>query len=130
MTLKQRLKALFDVITQQAEQDPLFAENLSRAIGLSLKEGDNTNRHDQASSKGRPARRAVSVLDPVGLAAEGEEILRDRLTALSLEQLRDILSEYRMDPGKLVMKWKTKDRVISHIVQAALSRAKKGDAFR
>jgi len=35
-----------------------------------------------------------------------------------------------MDPGKLVMKWKDRDRVIDRIVEIAGRRATKGDAFR
>jgi hypothetical protein len=35
-----------------------------------------------------------------------------------------------MDPGKLVMKWKGADRVVDRIVELAVARSKKGDAFR
>ena len=54
----------------------------------------------------------------------------DRLAALNLEQLRDVVAEYGMDPNKLVMKWKDRERVVDHIVTTSASRARKGDAFR
>ncbi len=74
--------------------------------------------------------RTPSVFDPVAVYQEGDEILRQRLAALDLEQLRDIVAEYGMDPGKLVLKWKTTERVIEHIVETAAARTKKGEAFR
>jgi hypothetical protein len=50
------------------------------------------------------------------------------MSAISLEQLRDIVAQYGMDPGKLVMKWKDSKRVMDRIVELALVRATKGDA--
>ncbi|EPX78861.1 hypothetical protein Salmuc_04444 [Salipiger mucosus DSM 16094] len=55
--------------------------------------------------------------------------MRSKLEPLTLEQLKDIVAEYGMDPGKLVMKWKTADRVIDRIVEYSVARAKKGKAF-
>jgi hypothetical protein len=46
-----------------------------------------------------------------------------------LEQLKDIVADYGMGPGKLVMKWKTPDRIIGRIVELSLARAVKGDVF-
>jgi hypothetical protein len=34
-----------------------------------------------------------------------------------------------MDPGKLVMKWKTPERIINRIVEFSPARAVKGDVF-
>ncbi|WP_162527293.1 hypothetical protein [Sphingomonas solaris] len=50
--------------------------------------------------------------------------------SLGHEQLLDIVAEFGMDPGKLVMKWKDRDRVADRIVETAIARATKGDAFR
>ena len=57
------------------------------------------------------------------MAQSGPEALRDALQPLDLGQLLDIVAEYGMDPGKLVMKWKDKDRVVERIVEASISRA-------
>ena len=40
------------------------------------------------------------------------------------------MADYRMDPSKLAMKWKDRERVIDHIVATAVERGQKGDAFR
>jgi len=59
-----------------------------------------------------------------------ELALRSALEKLSLNQLRDIVAEYGMDPGRLVMKWMAPERVIDRIVEISSARAHKGDAFR
>ena len=60
----------------------------------------------------------------------GEEVLRKSLEPLSVEQLKDIVADHGMDPGKLVMKWKDAGRIIDRIVEIAIGRAQKGNAFR
>jgi hypothetical protein len=40
-----------------------------------------------------------------------------------------LIADYGMDPGKLVMKWKTPARVVERIIEVAIGRAKKGEAF-
>lgn len=126
MTLETRLAALFDAILEETRRNPRFAEKLAAALeDLKAAAGDvDTPR------KGKGGRRAPAVFDPVAMYQEGDEVLRQRLAPLELEQLRDIVAEYGMDPGKLVMKWKTKERVIEHIIETATTRARKGEAFR
>jgi hypothetical protein len=74
-------------------------------------------------------RRAPAVLDPVQLARQGEPALRTGLSKLKLEQLKDIVADYGMDSGKLVLKWKTPERIIDRIVEVSLSRIRKGEGF-
>jgi hypothetical protein len=64
------------------------------------------------------------------LAAGGRDNLRNALAPLDLERLKDIVAQFGMDPSKLVMKWKDRDRVAEHIVETSITRATKGDAFR
>lgn len=122
MKLKKTLQDLMKVVIEEANRNPEFAKELETALGLGPK--------PEKEEKGRAAhRRAAAVLDPISLAREGEEALRKELEPLTLDQLRDIVAEYGMDPGKLVMKWKTADRVIDRIVEYSLARTKKGEAF-
>lgn len=125
MTLENKVAALFEAILVEIRRNPEFAEKLAIAL-----EGLGKGTDTEAPKKGKGGRRAPAVLDPVAVYQEGDAILRQRLAALDLEQLRDIVAEYGMDPGKLVLKWKTKERVIDHIVDTASARAKKGEAFR
>jgi hypothetical protein len=57
-------------------------------------------------------------------------LLRSELSSLDIEQLKDVVAQYGMDPGKLVMKWKDAARIIDRIVELSLTRSTKGDAFR
>jgi hypothetical protein len=57
-------------------------------------------------------------------------VLRLDLSALNIEQLKDVVAQHGMDPGKLVMKWKDPARIIDRIVELAMARSTKGDAFR
>lgn len=122
MKLKKALQDLMRVVIDEADRNPEFAKDLEIALELEPK--------PEKATTSRPARRrAAAVLDPISLARDGEDALRSRLSALTLEQLKDIVAEYGMDPGKLVMKWKTPDRVIDRIVEYSVTRAKKGEAF-
>ena len=121
MTLKQTLRAIGNVVLEEAERNADFARRLERALGIG----------DVQQIVKRSRTRAAAVLDPIGtLSDHGEDALRDALRPLSLEQLLDIVAEFGMDSSKLVMKWKSSDRVSEHIVDNAKRRSVKGDAFR
>jgi len=49
---------------------------------------------------------------------------------LSVEQLKDIVSEHALDSSRLALKWKSADRLVELIVATVRSRIEKGDAFR
>lgn len=135
MKLRKMLSDLARVIADETERNPEFAQKVISALGTS--EIPNASAPPAArpphpaNTERRPKnRRAAAVLDPVEIARSGEEMLRARLRGLTVDQLKDIVAEYGMDPGKLVTKWKTADRIIDRIVEIALVRAQKGDAFR
>lgn len=144
MTIRRSLTKLVNVVIQEAERNPDFEARLRNALNLpeSHEVITNTNqkidedKFDNQSSIGihekkRPSnRRPPAVIDPVQLARQGESTLRSALEQLNLEQLRDIVADYGMDTGKLVMKWRTTDRIINRIIEVSLLRAEKGDAFR
>ena len=132
MSIKKVLRELAGAVADEADQNTEFA----RRIEEILKSAPSATRDRAASgrdvSSGRrrsTQRRTPAVLDPVELAKQGEDLLRAELANLDLEQLRDVVAEYGMDPGRLVMKWKTASRVIERIVEVSVGRARKGDAF-
>ena len=53
-----------------------------------------------------------------------------QLAELNLEELRDIVAQFGMDPRRLVMKWKDARRVREHIEATTAQRSRKADAFR
>jgi hypothetical protein len=129
MTLKKRLSALVSVIIEESKKNESFRANVEHALGINVSPIVPKSRAGETTEK-RGGRRTLAVLDPVELARQGEGALRAKLSRLTLEQLRDVVAQYGMDPGKLVMKWKDINRVIDRIVELALARATKGDAFR
>lgn len=122
MNMKRTLNELVRVVVDEAERNPDFARRIEEALGLQEKPKKPTL--SRASH-----RRAPAALDPVELARQGEAALRARLAELNLEQLKDVVADYGMDPGKLVMKWKTADRIIDRIVEVSIGRARKGEGF-
>lgn len=130
MNLRKTLSALVAVITDEATSNDTFRANLERVLGASPGRVEGVQTPGPTGKARKGGRRTPAVFDPVELAKQGESALRAQLTVLNLEQLRDIVAQYGMDPGKLVMKWKDTQRVVDRIVELALARATKGDAFR
>jgi hypothetical protein len=131
MKLHGVLDRLARVVADEAERNPDFARRISEALGFADDTVVGTADHSSSETERRARnRRPAAVLDPVVVAREGEEVLRDRLLGLSLDQLKDIVAEFGMDTGKLVLKWKTPEKVVDRIVEISMARAQKGDAFR
>ena len=148
VTSRRMLSNLFSVVLDEAQRNPDFEARLRNAIGSAesepakdgarLKRGKKPSKQQVPKESGsgpsiakRPSnRRPQAVLDPVQVVREGEQSLRAALTRLTLDQLHDIVADYGMDPGKIVMKWRTDAKVIDRIVEISLTRAHKGEAFR
>ena len=135
MSLRNTLNRLMRVVIEEAERNPDFEAALNEALGStpSKRKPSKTEALDHVEdgeAKRGKSRRAPAALDPVQVVRDGEPALRIALEKLSLEQLRDIVAEYGMDPGRLVMKWNTPERVIDRVVEMSIARAHKGSAFR
>lgn len=130
-TLPERLRQLYEQVEREAAASPEFAALLTARFG-----GTTRSRRSGSSPEGRPRgrhRRAPGVLDPFAVVTReggGEDALRAQLSALSVEQLKDIVAEHAMDTTKLAMKWKTSDRLVEMIIATVRSRLAKGSAFR
>lgn len=138
MNIRKVLTSIIKEVADEADRNPAFMERLQNALipterakAKSKTEGDKpTPKPDRVLPKRPSNRRQKAELDPVNLAREGEGVLREALSRLDMEKLRDVVAEYGMDTGKIVMKWRTPDRVIDRIVEIARLRAQKGNAFR
>lgn len=133
MTIKKKLTALLREVIAEAEANPAFQERLAQALSPDekvVKAPVERKRHSKPTEHKRSSnRRTPAVLDPVQIARNGEPELREALAKLDIEQLRDVVADYGMDPGKLVMKWRDADRIADRIVEVARGRAQKGSAF-
>ena len=115
--VKKKLKALYDLVIK------VFAEKLELIMLNPEKE------RKTGSTKRSGNRRDRAILDPILLAEEGK-LSKEVLEPLTDKKLKDIIADYGMDPSKLAMKWKDRDRVIKLIIDTSQRRASKGDAFR
>lgn len=125
-SIKKKLKALYELIIEEAENNEAFAEKLE-SIMMDASKDSKTDNSVKIKRSGN--RRDKAVLDPILLAEEGK-LSKDVLEPLTDKELKDIIADYAMDPSKLAMKWKDRDRVIQLIIDTAQRRAAKGDAFR
>lgn len=125
--LASQLARLFTAIASEAGRGPRLANALTRA----LREPALGGRDARPASSRSSNRRNAGPFDPFAVHANGgEKLLRERLTSLSLDQLRDIIAEHGMDNDRLALKWKDPKRVIERIVERVNSRSDKGSAFR
>lgn len=128
MKLRRILAELARAVADETEKNPEFAGRIAAALG---QVDEPFKQQVRVPTEGRPRnRRPRAALDPIEIAREGEVALRTRLAELTVEQLKDVVADYGMDPGKLVTKWKTGDRIIDRIVEISLARSQKGNAFR
>ena len=137
---ERRLKALMDVVIGEMRANSAFAERVGAVLDPPPSEPAAQHAKESRPRAPRPPaaegaakrgnRRAASLVDPLTAIQSGQQQLRNQLAPLDLEQLRDVMADYRMDPSKLAMKWKDRERVIDHIVATAVERGQKGDAFR
>jgi hypothetical protein len=134
MNIRKILTTLVREVADEADRNPAFRERIEQALGMfapSAHVASTSKAAPKAVEPKRPSnRRAPAALDPVQLARQGEDVLRAALGKLDIEQLRDVIADYGMDTGKLVIKWRTPDRIIDRIVEVSRQRAHKGSAFR
>ena len=121
--VKKKMKALYDLVIKEAENNEVFAEKLELIMLNPEKE------RKTGSTKRSGNRRDKAILDPILLAEEGK-LSKEVLEPLTDKELKDIIADYGMDPSKLAMKWKDRERVIKLIIDTSQRRASKGDAFR
>jgi hypothetical protein len=121
MTPDQRLRRIFRVLAEVVEKDPTLSKRIEEALdGSAGKSPPSQNRR----------RRKPALLDPFTEYSQGEESLLAKLRQLDIEALKDIVAQYGMDPSMLVMKWKSLNRLVDHIMTTVRARAQRGDAFR
>lgn len=138
MNTEERLTRLFAILLKATQQNPGLHQEIEALFTDSTSESSPVNRDhtqrrsvQQISKAKRPKnRRSAAAFDPFVAYEESPAGLSERLSQLDIEKLRDMVAEFGMDPSKLVIKWKSPQRIIEHIVETVQTRLKKGDAFR
>lgn len=153
MKIETQLEQLFEIIVQEVNANHEFAKKIRGIFNANEKKPHQTSRRrggrgagelsatnptehantalPSVTSKRKTRRRNAALFNPETILEEhGEGTLLDSLNQLEVDQLKDIVSEFGMDPAKKVMKWKKKDRFVAHIVEVTNHRLQKGGAFR
>ncbi|MBS9373173.1 hypothetical protein [Rhodococcus sp. B50] len=137
------LVALVQVIADEAARTPRFAKALATALSVTADAPVRTTVPGRAAppvaaapptvarTPARRSRRAPGAFDPFAVYREsGEATLRERLSSLGVEQLKDIIAEHAMDYDKLAMRWRTPSKLQDRVVERVKALTTKGDAFR
>lgn len=124
--MSSKIEAFFRVILEEVKKNPRFRDELTRAL---TDESEVRQQLDSGRGKARN-RRTAAVLDPYEAIKQGEDALRRMLEELTVEQLKDVVSQFAVDPSKLALKWKSKEKLVDLILQTTKGRLEKGDAFR
>lgn len=82
-----------------------------------------------SARKRKRRKRQPPVFNPMDIGEEEGKLI-ERLHALSVEQLRDIVAAYGMDPSGRALRWNQPDQLINFIREVSHRRVTKGDAFR
>lgn len=126
MNTAKQLEELFNIILAEIKENKTFAQKVQ---GILNNQESNKESVAVAVVKKRN-RRNPAILNPMDFVDRGEEELRKVLLGLEVEQLKDIIAEYGMDPGRKTSKWRKIDRFVNHIIEMTISRSQPGDAFR
>ena len=120
--LTKKLRAFFKVIVDEAGANEEFAAKIDKALGFS----DEPKKKATTTRK----RRDPAVLNPIQMIIDGDNGLEEKLYALELSQLKDIIAQYNLDVTNRSRSWRKKERIVGLIMEMARAWATKGDVFR
>jgi hypothetical protein len=111
--LAPRLERVFAAILEQIRQDPAFAQRIASALAEAAAAPPSAPPSEPARQVASPApptssrlppapppppKRKKALIDPYALYETGwEAMLRSHLERLDVEQLRDVIHQYKMD---------------------------------
>ncbi|WP_141096037.1 hypothetical protein [Ureibacillus massiliensis] len=146
MNIEMKLLELFKVILQEINVNKEFAKKIEtvfteKEFGKYEQKKQTTRKpkletiasstNTSTTGKKRARKRKPALFNPeIVLSEKGKEGLFESLNQLEIDQLKDIVSEYGMDPAKKVMRWRTKEKIVTHILEVTNNWVQKGEAFR
>lgn len=108
------------VIIDEIKTNADFARKMSEVLGDDVSASITPKRKN---------RRPPAKIDPFQLLEQGESELSEALSRLSVDELKDVISANGMDTAKLAMKWKDRERLEKHIIEATKRKSARGEAF-
>ena len=123
--MKNLVAQIFNEFLREYDKNPELRARIEHILGPGAEEKRNSQPDQRSRNK-----RATAVIDPYSEYASGEEQLLRKLEPLTLDQLKDVVSEYALDSSRLALKWKSRERLVNLIVTTIRNRVQKGDVFR
>ena len=135
------ISAFLRALAGRVERDPAFGREIAALLAESgllvptaspsvpgkTRRGHVSRPHDAETPTAPPP---DPLPDPFALLRErGEEQLRERLDALDLAALRQMVRAHRLDPARISARWSNRERLIALIVDQVRVRADHGKAF-
>ena len=118
-----------DVITMWKKISEIIANEISTNTDFAKKISDVFGDEVSVEIPKRKNRRPPAKIEPFSLLEQGEDKLSKALAELSIDELKDVISANGMDTSKLAMKWKDRDRLEKHIIEATKRKSSRGEAF-
>lgn len=123
--LTRTLRALVDLVEEEAAQNPVFAQRLEAIV--SELPGSGTSKK---SSKPKNSAEIVDTPDVLAVFQEkGETEFRFWLRDLDLLTLKAIVKANGFDPGKNSQRWTEPDKFIALIAEQTAARLRRGSTF-
>lgn len=127
---RKQLSTIFIKLAEKIEQDEVFAQWIFEGINTST--GKNSKRKQE--SKKIEIQSVVLEVSPLPdiftiFSIKGSEGLREQLNTYETEILVKIVLENGLDPVRKVRRWKTKNKIITYIIDVVSKQMSKGNSF-
>lgn len=125
MDMEKLLKEFCEVIIEEINKNEEFSNKVKKILV------ENTKiEKDKLKTKKKVLSEKDILINPYEILLEGTEVLENKLSKLELQDLKNIVEYYSMDPSKSFKRWRKKERFINFILEVSILRANKGNAFR
>lgn len=127
MDMEKLLKDFCEVIIEEINKNEEFSNKVKKILVENIKiEKDKL----KTKKKKKVLSEKDILINPYKILLEGTEFLENKLSKLELQDLKNIVEYYSMDPSKSFKRWRKKERFINLILEVSILRANKGNAFR
>lgn len=125
------LSRLTAIVIEESAHNPDFAAKI-QFVFASFSDCPATEKPSTEASdeKKRRNRRDPAVLNPFDMIPNDETKLVECLNGLTVEELKDIIAQFGLDPTNRSLQWRKKERLIQGILEATHRKVAKGNAFR
>lgn len=125
---RKQFSKIFIKLAERVEQDEQFTQWLFEGIDFSAKKN---SKEKNSKSEIQSVALEVSQLPDIFtiFSFEGAEGLRDQLNTYEVEVLKEVVLKNGLDPVRKVRRWKTKNKIITYIVDVISKQMSKGNSF-